>query len=147
MLINLLPEQVAKMWDVIRFALEESLPPFVVKQPQTLNNILTAALCDKMQVWFGVSEEEGKRILDAIVVTTIFEDAVSGTSNLLIYTLYAFRQMTPQLWVEYFDVAQKYAKSRDCLGIVAYTENEKIVNAAKMIPNSMQTTLVTFPVT
>lgn len=146
MLIKLLPEQVAERWDLIRFALSESLPPVVISGPHTYNNILTTALCERMQVWFGVSEKDGKRTLDVIIVTTRAEDAVSGSASLLIYSMYAFSQLAPRDWQEYYEALSKYAKSVGCGSMSAYTENIKIINAAMQIRGSKQEVYLTIPI-
>lgn len=146
MLVQLLPDQIARMWDAIKFSLEETLPPTVVVGPNTFNNILTAALCDKMQVWFGVSkEEDGRNRLDAIIVTTMSVEEVSGTKSLLIYSAYAYETLSLGTWKEYLTVGQKFAKARNCQHLAAYTDNERIRRVVRNLEGSKELSFVSIP--
>lgn len=129
MLTKLLPDQISKFWPIIKYAIEESLPPVVGEHPDKMNRILSACLSGKLEVWASYKRAESK--FEAIVITQILYDDASSIYNLLIYCLYGYSTVSSESWTEGYIALTKYAKSKKCQSIVAYTANPFIVEMAK----------------
>jgi len=142
MLTLLIPEQISKFWDVIKYAVEQSLPPISGEHPDKINHILSAALSGKVNVW--VSHKDRK--FEAIVLTTSMYDVISDTRNLLIYCLYGYNKIDRNSWLEGLIALSKYAKSRKFNQITAYTDVDHIINMAKHLGGEARYTFISFDV-
>jgi len=129
MLTKLLPDQVAKFWPIIKYAVEESLPPIVGEHPDKMNRILSAALRGDLDVWASYDREYNK--FEAILITQFLYDDASNTKNLLLYCLYGYESINPSSWTDGFEALTKYAKEKKCNSMIAYTANPKVVELAK----------------
>jgi hypothetical protein len=145
MLTKLLPEQVSKFWDVIKFGLEESLPPIVGGHPDRMNRILTALLTDKAICWASYKREKTVKF-EGIAVTRILYDDVSNTRNLLIYAVYGYETVDRQTWLEGITALAKYASSKRCDAIIAYTDLPHIVEIVRDLGGDTATTFLSFNV-
>jgi hypothetical protein len=117
------------MWPVIKFAIEESIPPITGESPNKINLHLSAMLSGQLDVWAAYDRENNK--FEAVVVTELLEDIPSGTRSLLIYSLYGYSRITEERWKEGSIALAKYAVSKGCSRILAYTDNEHLINIAK----------------
>ena len=144
MLVKLLPANIAEYWDIIKYAAENSLPPIVWENQNTMNNILESLLSDRMQCWVSYKEEGHK--IDGVVITTVSEDLASGSKNLLIYCLYAFGDTDKDTWVEGWTALSKYGKSLGCHRMVAYTEEPKMVQITWKLGGDARYTFCTLPI-
>lgn len=144
MLNKLLPEQVAKFWDIIKFAAEQSLPPTVVDSPDNMNRLLAAALSGAIAVWVTYEKKEVVVSLEGIVITNFLYDNVSDTRSLLIYSLYGYNSISSEGWREGFKGLAKYAKARGCNQIVAYTNSNAVIEAVKHLGGEASYTFVSF---
>lgn len=131
MLTKMLPDQISKFWPIIKYAVEESLPPMVGENPDKMNRILSSMISGKLEVWASYRYEEEIIKFEAILVTQLLFDEASGIKNLLLYCVYGYTVITDSSWLEGFKAISKYAKSLGCSGIVAYTANENVVELAK----------------
>jgi hypothetical protein len=137
MLIRLLEVNVSDHWDLIKKGIEEALPPVVGESPDKMNNILRAMLIGAMQVWVSTGEDG---LVNAIVTTSITEDANSETKCLLIYTVSAIKKTDAQSWINGLATLRKFAKARGCSRVIAYTNDEKVL----AISNKMGAETYTF---
>lgn len=140
MLTKLLPEQVSKFWDVISYAVEQSLPPVVGEHPDKMNRILASALSGKITVWASYSDKK----FEGIVLTKAVYDDASDTRNLLIYCLYGYNEIGKRSWLEGMAAIAKYAKSRGFNQIIAYSNSPYIVNISKHLGAVADYTLISF---
>lgn len=146
MLIRLLPEQVSKFWNIIKYAIEQSLPPIAYEHPDKLNRILSAALSGKVEVWASYKKDQEENILEGIVITKILYDDASNTKNLLIYCLYGYEKVDSNSWLIGLTAIAKYAKSRKCNQIIAYSDLPYIINVAKYLGGETKYTFLSFDV-
>ena len=51
MLVMLLPEQISEKWEVLKYGIEEAVPPTVLSSPKVINNILMSLLDGSAQCW------------------------------------------------------------------------------------------------
>ncbi len=138
----LLPEQVSKFWDIIKYAIEQSLPPITSEHPDKMNRILSAALSGKVSVW--VSHVDHK--INGIVLTTSTYDDISGTKNLLIYCVYGYTRVDKDSWLKGLTVLTKYAKAKRFSRIVAYTNVDYIVNMVNSLGGNSEYRFISFDV-
>ena len=146
MITRLLPEQISHFWDVIKYAVEQSLPPTVGEHPDKMNRILAAALSGKIDVWASYTKDESGNKLEAIVLTKILYDDVSGTKNLLIYCLYGYSKISTESWKDGLVTFAKFAKSRGCSQIIAYTDVPRIVKLVNSLGGESKYTFISFDI-
>ena len=145
---KLLPEQISAFWDVIKFAVEESLPPLAGEHPDKMNRILSAALRGTLEVWaeYVKEGEEGNIKFEGIALTQILYDEPSGTRNMLIYCLYGYGPINPGSWARTLSVVSNYAQEKGCNQIMAYTDVEHLVNLARGLGADTSYTFISFNV-
>ncbi len=143
MLTKLLPEQISKFWPIIKYAVEESLPPLAKDHPDKMNRILSAALSGRLDVWASYEKAEKIR-LEGIVVTSFVYDDASGTKSLLIYCLYGYETASGGSWFSGFDALKKYAKANKCSRIIAYSSNPDIIEIARRLGADAEYTFISF---
>jgi len=146
MLTRLIPEQVSKFWDIIKFAVEESLPPIVGDHPDKMNRILSAALSSKIEVWVSYVKGEEANKFEGVVLTKTLYDNASDTKNLLIYCIYGYEEVGDSSWFGGIDKLAMYAKSRGCSQIIAYTDSPYIVKIVKRLGGEADYTFCSFDV-
>ena len=146
MITKLTPEQVSSFWDVIKYAIEESLPPTVDDHPDKMNRILTSLLCSQMDCWASYEVNEDNRKFDGLMVTKILYDNSSDTKSLLIYCIYSYESASRKSWEAGTRSILKYAKYNKCSKIIAYTEVPSIIDWAKRVGAEATYTFLSFNV-
>jgi len=146
MLTKLLPDQISKFWDIIKYAVEQSLPPITGEHPDKMNNILFSALDGSIDVWASYEKgSEGSRF-EGIVLTEILIDRPSKTKNLLLYCLYGYDKVTRESWESGFQTMLKYAAGKGCSRIVAYTDVPVLIELVKSLGGEAKYTFVSFDI-
>lgn len=139
MITRLLPEQVSNLWDIIKHAIEESLPPIVTRSPDSMNRILASLLSGKTDCWISYTKTEEMSKFDAVILTKLIFDDATHTKNLLLYSVYGYAKMEPRHWMEGFAFMSKYALAQGCDRLIAYTEVPYLIEMAKQYNAEMQT--------
>lgn len=145
MLTRLLPDQVSKFWDIIRYAIEQSLPPIAGEDPDKMKKILMSLLSSKSQCWASYDVNEDKRTLEAIVITRIFYDDASDTKSLLIYCLYGYGHIRQSSFTNALKALVKFAKSESCERVIAYTNEPGVVNLVNRLGGDTSYTFISIP--
>lgn len=144
---KLLPEQISAFWDIIKYAIEQSLPPIVNDHPDKMNRILSAALRGTIDVWAEyVKEDDTKVKFEGIALTQFLYDEPSGTKNILVYCLYGYNPIDPGSWARTLAVVTKYAEEKKCNQLVAYSSIPHIINLAKGLGANTDYTFISFNV-
>ena len=125
----------------------KSMPPADFGSPNRMLNILTSLMSSNMQCWFVMSSPEitGENIV-AIVTTVVQGGGPTEIKNLEVYTLYARRELTKSLLVDAYGTLKKYAKSRDCYRIIAYSDVDRIINIAEELGGEAKYKFITMEV-
>jgi len=144
MINRLLPDQIAQFWDLIKYAVEHSLPPIVAEHPDKMNRILSSALSGGIDVWASYNKGEGTNKFEGLILTKFLYDDSSNTKSLLIYCLYGFSEFAKDSWNQGINAIAKYAKSRGCAQIVAYTDSHHIINIVKRLGGNASYTYLKF---
>jgi len=145
MLTKLMPDQISNFWDIIKYAIEESLPPIVGESPDKMNKILAALLCGKAQCWTSYDKTEGENKFEGIVVTRVTYDDVSDTKNLLIYCLYGYETVNKSNWLSGFKTLVKFAIGQGCSQIVGYSDVPLILKMVERLKGETKYTFVRLP--
>jgi len=146
---KLLPEQVSAFWSVIKFAIEESLPPIVNDHPDKMNRILSSCLRGTTEVWAEYVKEgkENEQIkFEGIALTQVLYDEPSESKNLLVYCLYGYNPIDAGSWARTLVVITKYAEGLGCNQIIAYSDVPHIINLAKGLGGNTDYTFIAFDV-
>lgn len=146
MLTRLLPDQISKLWDIIGYAVEQSLPPIAGDHPDKMNRILASALSGKVDVWVSYVREEKVNKFEGIVLTKFIYDDASGTKNLLIYCLYGYNEISKESWVFGLKGLVKYAESKGCSQIIAYSEVPYIIDIVNRLGGDSRYRFISFDV-
>lgn len=140
---KLLPDQISRFWPIVKYAIEESLPPTVGEHPDKMNRILSSTLSGGLDVW--VSYTRGDMIkINSIVLTKITYDDASHTKNLLIYCLYGYGEITEESWKEGFGALAKYARSKGCSKVTALSSIPYVIEVAKNLGAETDYTFISF---
>ena len=145
MLIQLLPEQASKYWMDIKWAIEESLPPVVGMQSDRMSNILKSILTEEVIVWLSVEKGANGNIINGIVLTNFVTDVISGTKSLLIYCIYGYGNVHQQGVLDGIVALQKFAKSRKCNRILAYSDVPSIIKLVEGLGGETRYRLLSIP--
>jgi spore germination protein YaaH len=142
MLTKLLPDQISKFWPVVKYAVEQSLPPTVGEHPDKMNRMLSAMLRGELEVWVSYQHPENR--FEAVVVTQFIYDDASNMKNLLLYCVYGYSNISESSWMEAWDAMNKYAKGTGCKMIVCYSANPFIVKQAQKFGGDTSYTFISF---
>jgi len=146
MLTKLLPDQVSKFWDVISYAMEQSLPPTVGENPDKMNNILMAALSGKLDIWASYRKDDKVNKFEGIIATRIIYDDVTCMNNLLIYAIYGYNKVSEDSWNSGMKTLLKYAKTQKCSLIVAYSNEPRVVEVVNSLGGDTSFSFISFNV-
>lgn len=127
-MLKFYPDQVARHWDKISYAIERALPPIADSRraENRMNGILESILAGKMDVHVFVVYENERPIVYAIMSTAVIEAVDSRNKELLVYSLYASRGLNRELIFEGLELVKKYTKSQDCVALCGYTNIENL---------------------
>lgn len=144
MLTQLLPDQISRLWDIIKYAIEQSVPPVEGDSPDKMNNILAELLSYKKQCWASYVVDGDERTFEGIIVTQVMDDSTGGTRSLLMYCAYGYSKVAKESWVKGIGTLSKYAESKGCSRILAYTDLPYMIEKARELGGEARYTLVTF---
>ena len=142
MLTQLTPEQIAGHWSEIKTHLETALVPFVDITPTTINNIFESFLAGRAQLWIMWQLDNEAVKVYGMGSTFVQTDAVSGTKNLLIYTISGYTFIPQELWKDAFDKIMEFAKVNNCAKLVAYSQVPRILEIVKQLGGEAKTTYI-----
>jgi hypothetical protein len=131
MLIRLLPEQVSALWSKLAPAISAGLPLTQTVSFDNMVRILESVLAERAVVWRVVPDAKEDARTQAIVMTTVYVDPVMLSHHLLIYSFYAYENLTAEDWTENFKDLGAYAKRMGVASVLAYTAKSGIAQMAK----------------
>lgn len=147
MLFRLLPDQVAAYWPSLRDKIEEALPPICNGHIDRMENLLQAVLQGRLDLWVVYKKEDNRIEMYAVMLTSLLDDDVSRTKNLLIYALASLKPIPEDVWVSGIQAIISVAKSRKCDKILAYTCIPAIARLAEQrLGADTSWTMITFGV-
>lgn len=144
MINQLLPDQVATLWDYIKYAFEESIPPSADKRTYDSNQVLSALLSGKAQCWVLYEKIANERRFEGVVITEIIRDNIMNTRNLLVYSMYG-TNISNKSWREGLVSLAKWGVRKGCKAIVGYTDNKLLIDKVLQFGGSIST-FVSIPI-
>lgn len=143
MLVRLLPDDIEKRWPNLKDAILASLPSYVNNEDEdSINRLLFALLDGTLQCWILVEYENKESKIRAVLTTTITVDDLSGTRNLLIYSLTSFEQLTQDILMDGYSSLREFAKSNKCFKITAFTDIPRVIEMVKSVGGNVSQTLI-----
>jgi len=130
MLVRLLPEQVPKLWDAIKYASSRANSFGKDELSYYFNNLLLALLNGKAQCFVRVDDD---RVLNALMVTRIIADIITGRKALFIESLYSFKRAPDEEWESDAEIVRRFAKDQGCLSVTTYTSNRRVWEILEVI--------------
>lgn len=127
MIVKLLPEQITKQWDSIRYGIINAIAPIVDPTPDKIKEVLCQLVTQDMQCWCLF---EGDDIYGHII-TSISVDINTKYRTLIIYSLFLFRKASPEMWEDGWSAIEKFAASNECNRVAAYTNSDSIKSIAE----------------
>jgi len=131
-LTKLTPEQVMEYWPQIRECIEVSLPPLVRADAESILRVQESLLLGRLECWVASETRDLTKTL-GIATTCFVTDEISLTKNLLIYTATTIAPHSQDLWSVSYGVLARYARSRNCKNIIAYSEQPEVINLVERI--------------
>jgi hypothetical protein len=130
MVIQLLPNQIEQVWDVIKFASKSVDHVPEIDAPKYFRELLISLLNGKSQCFVRVDEQ--KQLL-GLWITRITLDEMTKERSLAISCLYSFKSVDPIQWESDLREVKKFAYSMKCKKLIAYSNNPRVFEIAKSI--------------
>jgi hypothetical protein len=128
----MLPEEISKHWDMIRYGILSTSTPIMATTPEGIRNILKNLLNGSVQCWGVISQSElGGEQMAGFALTTITLDYISENRFLNIYDLFFINAPKEEIIQEGFNAIEEFAKANKCNKITAYTTVPAILSIAK----------------
>lgn len=140
MVIRLNALQIAKFWDVIKFALQQTNRVGVEETQEHFNVIFAALMSDRAQCFLKYDSET----IAGIMVCETLENKVTKKKGLSILCLYAYKPLDSNIWQENFDMIKKIAKGEGCDKISFKTTHPRVVEIGKMVGFKTQHTVMSY---
>lgn len=141
MLLLLLPEQISQYWDDIKEGLNKALPPGPLDREAKL---LAGMQVGKVQCWISYQITGKEPIVDGAVITALIDDQVHGLRNLLIYAVWGLGEVREATWTEGIEALKKFAKSKGCSRMVAYSDIPLIIKLTNIGEGEARYTFLTW---
>lgn len=139
MITRLLPDQISKFWDIIKYAVEENLPPIVGDHKDRMNRVLSALLSGKLTCWASYRRENEEFIFEGFCMTSFIYDEVSDIKNILLYCVYSYNKTIEDTWIDSFIPIAKFAKANGCVNMVGYTDVPYLIEKANNLGSKNKT--------
>ena len=123
MIIKILPEQIPKIWEVIKFVVGEVNELNTEDLSVHLNGLLQDLLSSKAQCWVRLNDA---RILTAITITGLVVNKNTGGKKLIFHCLYSFLAVDDDTLKKEFSFLKTYAEKEKCSCAYATSENKRV---------------------
>lgn len=132
MIIQLLPEQITKVWDMLRYAIAETFIPRNTCTNEHMRSILSSLLSGKSQAWmvFDKDSVQERRFI-GFMVTRLGIDSAVGEKTLFIDCIYAYETVPESIMFQAQGVLEKFAIKNNCKSMATITESDRIVTLAE----------------
>lgn len=130
MITKLLASQIPTFWENIKFAAVQVDGVKKEDQRQYLNELLHALLNEKAQCWVRTDDQKS---LDALLITRILLDKITGRKYILFQCLYSFKVVASEVWDVEFEFVKQFALNEQCSYILFNSTNRKIWEIAECV--------------
>ncbi len=130
MLIKLLPNQIPMLWNQIKFAAVNADRINEKDRESYLVRLLYSLLGNKAQCFIRLDES---RILQAVIITRLMVDEMTGDNSLLVQCLYSFQGVPDSAWSDDLDAIKIFALKNRCKKIISYSNNKRVFDLANQL--------------
>jgi len=130
MAIMLVPDEIPKYWEAIKFAAVNFDLVEEQYRAKYLNRLLYLLLAGKAQCFVRLSAE---RKLQMIGITKILTDEIRDERTLFAVGLYSFEKVPDEVWKEDVEALKGYAKMNDCKTVTTWSINKKAVYLLELV--------------
>ena len=130
MIIRVLPTQIGKVWEQIKFACVQADEVNKEDIPSYFNELLHALLSDKTQCFIRLGDD---RTLLALLITRIMVDKITGRKSLFIQALYSWKNVEDREWQDDFNFVVEFAKHEQCKRISFESRNDRVWKIAESL--------------
>lgn len=147
-MLRFYPDQVARHWEKIGYAIERALPPIMDsrKAESRMNEVLEAILAGRLDVFLYVEYVDEKPVIYATITVAVLNPIIGDSKELLLYSLFGHRKIGEKIMFEGFGLLVKYAKSVGCTVITAYTNTEIMKEYTKGLGGNQSFTYIRFEI-
>jgi len=130
MAIMLIPDEIPKYWEAIKFAavnfdlVEEQF------RARYLNRLLYLLLAGKAQCFVRLSSE---RKLQMLGITKIVIDEIRDERTLFAIGLYSFEKVADGVWKDDVESLKSYARANKCNTVTTWSINEKAIYLLELV--------------
>ena len=143
-LLKLSPEQLMQYWPYVRECIILALPPYVTSNADNIIRIQEQLLIGSLECWACIEDTIGE--FCGIVTTQVVVDEATLTKNLFLFSVTLTEEHDHSIWQEGYVYLSKYAASKGCGSIIAYTNQESVVMLAKHLGADTDWHLLKFPI-
>lgn len=140
MLNKIYPEDVSKGWNTFAPLIARSIPKVLGGNSGTMTAILEAIMTEGLECWMLLVKKE----MLAFATTQIVDDELTHEKSLLIYTLASMpkAKIDMKLWANAFETLRKYALSKGCSYISAFSDLPNVIKLAEQVGADVKTTFI-----
>ena len=121
--IQLLPNDIPKFWEAIKFAAKEADEVADSEFPVYCGEMLHSLLNETSQCFIRLDDENK---LIAIMITRVDVNKFSGAKSLFIQCLYSWAVVGENVWMKDRELIISYAKQSGCREIVFQSRHERV---------------------
>jgi len=143
MLVKLEVDQALRYWEPLRGLIMIAQPVHAGTDRESEVKLLEAVSLGALDIWAEMNEKGG---IDAVVSTAFTSDVGTGNLSLLIYSLTAVGKLTAPQWTAGLETLRKYAASRGCKKIVAFSAHSGVIGLVQKLGGDTSLTLCTLEV-
>ncbi len=143
-LLKLSPEQLMEHWPYVKECIILALPPYVTCDVDNILRIQEQLLIGSLECWACVNDASGEFL--GIATTQVVVDEVTMTKNLFLFSVTLTEESEDYIWQEGYLHFSRYAVSKGCNAIIAYTDRQSIVMLANRLGADTTWHLLKFPI-
>ena len=142
-LLKLSPEQLMQHWPYVKECLILALPPYATCTPDNILRIQERLLIGSLECWACINDSTGEFL--GIVTTQIVVDEATMTRNLFLFSVTLTEEHENSIWQEGYSHFSRYAASKECNAIIAYTNQPVVIMLAKTLGADTEWHFLKFP--
>lgn len=121
-----------EQWDFIKEAITTAFPPIADATDKAFLLMQEQFLLGEMDCWYAVESIDAEEII-AVMTTKVVREDVTGTKNMLIFSVTSYMPHRADLWTSGYDSLKRYAASKGCSKIVSFTNNSNVLQIAQSL--------------
>jgi len=142
MLIRLLPDQVIKEWEVVKYAISQANHEQLFATEEGVKDHLRQVIAGVMHVWAIVQDDE----FAGVAVTRFNTDQSVGVKRLEIYALFGFKVIKNKTWATCFVALRRFAEAKNCSFIMALSDNQAVLRLADKLGADTEQRMIVFKI-